>query len=429
MNNPQARGKKSFSIGVISLGCARNTVDSESLLAGLLSRGHRYAAVSAADVVIVNTCGFIEAAKKESIAVIHELARLKKQGKIQWLVVAGCLAQRYAEELRQGFPEVDAFVGALSLKKESRQAALSLTPAYFSYLKICESCFNHCHFCAIPKIKGKFASRSLAAILEDVRRLDGQGVRELNIVGQDITAYGLDLFQEKRLAFLLKEMLRVVRHIGWIRLLYAYPSHITDELLDVMASSPVICKYIDMPLQHVNDRVLAAMGRNMTRLSIEKLIVNIRRRIPGVSLRTTFIVGFPGETDKEFRELLTFMKDFPFERAGAFTYSREEGTRAYALGDPVSASIKQARYRKLMTVQEAVAGTLQERLIGRTLKVLVDGDGTGRSEFDAPEVDGCVHWTSRQKDTAIASRALNPGQFVEVRITGAAGYDLQGVVV
>ncbi|MEI6437579.1 MAG: MiaB/RimO family radical SAM methylthiotransferase [Candidatus Omnitrophota bacterium] len=406
---------------MISLGCVRNTVDSEAILSGALRHGHRYAEVEDADIVIVNTCGFIEAAKKESIEVINSLVALKKQGKLQKIVVAGCLAQRYADELRQGFPEVDAFVGVLSLKKEDRQAALSLTPSYFSYLKICESCFNHCSFCAIPHIKGKFVSRSMASILEDVRRMDRRGVKEINIVGQDITAYGMDLYREKRLAKLLSEVAREVRNIEWIRLLYTYPAHITDELLDVIAATPAICKYIDMPLQHINDKVLKLMGRKMTRLEIETLIKKIRRKIPGVSLRTTYIVGFPGETDQDFNELLVFMKEFPFERAGAFTYSREEGTTAFALGDRVAEKTKQARLARLMAVQEEIAGGLQDKFVGRTLKVLVDGERTGRSEYDAPDVDGCVHFSSNAR--------IKPGEFVQVKISAAHGYDLEGSVV
>lgn len=427
MSNPSSatfqkkRLKEALRVGVISLGCVRNTVDSEAILAGILSRGHEFAPAEEADIVIVNTCGFIEAAKAESIDVIHRLAELKKKGRIKRIIVAGCLAQRYADELRLGFPEVDAFIGVLPLRKEGRQPALSLTPSYFSYLKICESCFNHCSFCAIPNIKGKFVSRTTKAILDDVCRLDGQGVKELNIVGQDITAYGIDLTGEKRLASLLREISGAVSGIEWIRLLYTYPAHITDELLDTISSIPVICKYIDMPLQHISDKILKAMDRRMTRADIERLITKIRKRIPGVSLRTTFIVGFPGETQEEFGELTRFIQDFPFERAGAFTYSREEGTRAYELGDPVSADVKQARLNELMAVQAVSAGLLQERLIGRTLKVLVDGERTGRSEYDAPDVDGCVRWNSGEK--------IQPGKFVDIKITGSAGYDLEGDVV
>ncbi|MBF0593534.1 MAG: MiaB/RimO family radical SAM methylthiotransferase [Candidatus Omnitrophica bacterium] len=416
----QQRLKETLRVGIISLGCVRNTVDSEALLSHALRAGHTHADADHADIVIVNTCGFIEAAKKESIEVISDLVALKKQGRVKKIIVAGCLAQRYAEELRQGYPEVDAFVGVLRLPKDARQASAALTQPYFTYLKICESCFNQCSFCAIPGIKGKFTSRSMAAILDDVRRLDARGVKELNIVGQDVTAYGLDLYREKRLAKLLKGISGIVKGIEWLRLLYTYPAHITDELLDVIAAEPVICKYIDMPLQHINDKVLKRMNRNMTRNQTETLIKDIRRRVPGVSLRTTFIVGFPGETDKEFKELLQFIKDYPFERVGAFAYSREEGTKAYAFGDRVSAAAKQSRLAKLMAVQQVVAEDLQERFVGRTLKVLVEDSKTGRSEYDAPDVDGCVHL---QRD-----RPLKPGQFVQARITAAAGYDLEGKV-
>jgi ribosomal protein S12 methylthiotransferase len=427
----QERIKQALRVGMISLGCARNTVDSETIIAGVTRKGYAIADAESADIVIVNTCGFIEAAKKESLDVIGGLAKLKKQGKIQRIVVAGCLAQRYAEELRKGFPEVDAFVGVLSLNKNARQTEVSLTPSFYSYLKICESCYNQCSFCAIPNIKGKFTSRTIESIVDDVRRLDGQGIRELNIVGQDITAYGYDLFREKRLATLLREICRNAGNINWVRLLYTYPAHVTDELLDVIAEQPKICKYMDMPLQHINDRILTRMNRNITRAQTEELIRRIRRKIPGVSLRTTFIVGFPGETDKDFAELLQFIQDFPFERAGGFTYSREDGTKASTFSDRVSAQEKELRLKQLMQVQDGVAGALQEKLIGRTLKVLIEDVRTlrssedpafvGRSEYDAPDVDGSVIVRS--------GRILKAGDFIDVRITGAAGYDLEGLAV
>jgi len=426
----QQRIKEAVRVGMISLGCARNTVDSETIVSGVMRKGYSITDAEQADIVIVNTCGFIEAAKKESIDVINSLVLLKKQGRIKRIVVAGCLAQRYAEDLRKGFPEVDAFVGVLKLNKDGRQSAVSLTPAYFSYLKICESCYNQCSFCAIPDIKGRFTSRTPESICDDVRRLDRQGIKEVNIVGQDITAYGYDLFKEKRLAGLLTAIARVAGNIGWIRLLYTYPAHITDELLDVIASEPKLCKYIDMPLQHINDRILKKMNRNITRAQTEALIHKIRRKVPGVSLRTTFITGFPGETEEEFSELVQFIRDFGFERAGAFTYSKEDGTKASAFTDNVPAKEKEARLNILMSVQEEVAAMLQEKWIGRILKVLVDDVRTlrtsedpgffGRSEYDAPDVDGSVEVKS--------PRILKPGDFVNVRITGAAGYDLEGIV-
>lgn len=420
----QKRLRESLRVGMISLGCVRNTVDSETILGHVSAQGYQLTEAQQADVVIVNTCGFIESAKKESIAVISDLAELKKEGKIKKIVVAGCLAQRYAEDLRRGFPEVDAFVGVQSLKREGRQAAGSLTGPYMSYLKICESCFNHCSFCAIPLIKGKFASRSKEAVMADVRRMDEQGIRELNIVGQDVTAYGLDLYKKKTLAGLLENIAAEVQHIGWIRLLYTYPAHITDELLEVVAREPKICKYLDMPLQHISDKILQRMNRKMTRRQTEQLIEKVRSRVPGISLRTTFIVGFPGETQKEFKELLRFMKDYPFERVGAFTYSREEDTKAFSFGDTVSVRVKESRYRALMELQEGIASELQNRQVGRVLKVLVeeaekDGLYIGRSEYDAPDVDGNVRIKSGRK--------LSVGQFADVRITGADGYDLEGV--
>lgn len=424
----------SLRVAVISLGCVRNTVDSESIIGAVTRKGHVLADETAADAVIVNTCGFIEAAKKESIAVISDLVRLKKEGRIRFIIVAGCLAQRYADDLRQGFPEVDAIVGVLSLNKEARQAAPSISPKFSVYLKICESCYNHCSFCAIPRIKGKFVSRSPEAILDDVRRLDGRGVREINVVGQDVTAYGMDLTQEKMLAFLLKEMCKAAGHIDWIRLLYTFPAHVTDELIDVIADSPKICKYIDMPLQHINDRMLTLMRRNITRAQTETLLDKLRARIQGVSLRTTFIVGFPGETDAEFEELLAFIKERPFERAGAFIYSKEEGTAAFHLKGHVASTLRKERLSRLMRVQESLAANLQEAMVGRNLKVLIEKEESagqtsspgvagsrlfvGRSEYDAPDVDGCVYVNSAVK--------LEPGVFVDVKISAAIGHDLQG---
>ena len=423
----RTRMTQALKVSVISLGCVRNTVDSETLLGGVLRKGHVISDEKLADAVIVNTCGFIESAKKESIDVISDLVRLKKEGRLRLIIVAGCLAQRYAEELRLGFPEVDAIIGALSLKRDSHQSGVSITPRYMAYLKICESCYNHCTFCAIPGIKGKFVSRSMPSILDDVRAFDGRGVREINVVGQDVTAYGMDIGREKLLAPLLRKIARTVRHVDWIRLLYTFPAHVTDELIDVIGSEPRICKYIDMPLQHINDRILKAMNRNITRRQTEVLINKIRRKIPGVSLRTTFIVGFPGETEAEFRELLDFMRDHPFERAGGFMYSKEEGTGAFALPGHVPMAVRRERLERLMEVQEAIAAGLQEKMIGRTLRVLVESKDKkaslyiGRSEFDAPDVDGNVFIKGAEK--------LEPGVFVDVKIISALGHDLEGVMV
>ena len=421
------RLKGSSRVTIVNLGCVRNTVDSQTMMATLERKGHRLSSIEGADAVIVNTCSFIESAKQESIDTILELVELKKQGKIKKVIVAGCLAERYGRELVPELKGVDAFVGVQALSPQALQAHSYLTPPHYAYLKICESCFNQCSFCIIPKIKGRFVSRTMESILQDVRRIDGQGVKELNIVGQDITAYGLDLYRKKTLAELIGKIAREAKGIEWIRLLYAYPAHITDELLDVIAAEPKICKYIDVPLQHISDKILKAMDRKITRAQTIALIQKIRRKIPGVFLRTTFIIGFPGETKKDFEELKAFLRDYPFECVGVFTYSHEEGTRAYGLSGQIPQKVKEARANELMKEQENVAQRLHERLIGREMKILIEErkkDDTniyiGRSEFDAPDVDGVVYLKTK--------RPLRQGQFVTARIMQALGYDLMGEV-
>ncbi len=422
------RFKTESRVAIVNLGCVRNTVDSQTIMATLERKGHRLSSVEGADTVIVNTCSFIESAKKESIDAILELVSLKEQGKIKTIIVAGCLAERYGKELVPELREVDAFVGVQALKADALQARSYLTPPHYAYLKICESCFNQCSFCIIPRLKGRFVSRSREAILKDVRRMDGAGVKELNIVGQDITAYGLDLYRKKALASLVSAIAAEVRGIEWIRLLYAYPAHITDELLDVMAREPRVCKYLDVPLQHVSDRILKAMGRRITKAQTIALLKKIRRRVPGVFLRTTFIVGFPGETEKDFRELRDFLKAYPFERVGVFAYSPEEGTPAYDLPGQVPARVREARARQLMKDQEQMALKRHEALTGAEMKILVEErkkDDTniyiGRSEFDAPDVDGVVYLKT--------ARPLRQGQFVTARIIQALGHDLLGEVL
>jgi ribosomal protein S12 methylthiotransferase len=422
------RISKGLKISLVSLGCVRNTVDSESMMGALERKGHRFSDVEGSDAVIVNTCGFIEDAKKESIDTIIELLDLKRQGKVKRVIVAGCLTQRYVNEMLPQFKDVDAFVGVQVLQKNAHQAKGYLTPKHYGYLKICESCFNQCSFCAIPAIKGPFRSRTIEAVLADVRRFDRSGIKELNIVGQDVTAYGLDLYRQKELADLLRRIVREAKSIEWVRLLYTYPAHITDELLDVIASEPRICKYLDVPLQHVSDPVLKRMNRNITKVQTVQLIERIRKKIPGVFLRTTFIVGFPGETDRDFEELLGFLKDHPFERVGAFMYSREEGTKAYHLDGQVTPKVKQARLDRLMKLQAKTAEEFHRKMVGGTLKILVEGlePGaqniyTGRSEYDAPDVDGECLITS--------PKPLMTGRFVPVKIIAALGYDLEGEVV
>jgi len=419
-------------VGVINLGCARNLVDAQMMLGRLKKNGHRIVDADQAQTVIVNTCSFIEEARKESIDTILDLVELKKQGKIKKVIVAGCLAQRYGKDLAKEFPGVDAFVGTPTLNREEMPQQMQLTPKHFAYVKICESCFNACSFCAIPKIKGKFISRTIDSIVKEVKELDAQGVKEINIIGQDITAYGMDVYRQKSLARLLKELVRVIKNIEWIRLLYAFPSHVTDELIEVIAQEPKICKYIDMPLQHISDHILLEQNRNITTKQTIELIQKIRRAMPQGFVRTTFITGLPGETQEDFDQLRGFVKDFRFERVGVFVYSKEEGTLAAKMTGHVPEKLKKFRLDTLMQDQQAISSEIQQSFVGRTLKVLIEEKEKketphrgvsayiGRSEYDAPDVDGVVYVRSKA--------ALKPGDFVQVRITDAYEYDLAGIV-
>ncbi len=411
-------------VGVINLGCARNLVDAQMMLGRLKKNGHRIVDVNQADTVIVNTCSFIEDARRESIDTILELVELKKQGKIKKIIVAGCLAQRYGKDLVDEFKDVDAFVGTPTLNRDNMPEQVQLTPAHFAYVKICGSCFNACSFCAIPKIKGKFVSRSIESIVKEVVELDRRGVKEINIIGQDITAYGMDIYREKSLARLLKELVKVCNNVGWIRLLYAFPAHVTDELIETIATEPKICKYIDIPLQHVSDHLLKEQNRNISTQGTHELMAKFRR-IKDVFIRTTFIVGLPGETPNDFEELKQFVGKERFERMGVFVYSKEEDTAAAKMPHHVADKTKRARMDELMALQQDIAREVQLAFIGRTLRVLIDekeknseGIYIGRSEYDAPEVDGIVY--------VHTTKDLKSVDFVDVKITDAYEYDLVG---
>jgi len=416
------------SVHLINLGCARNLVDSQVILGRLKQNGYRIVDSEHSDVAIVNTCSFIEDARRESIDVILDLIDLKEQGKIKKIIVAGCLAQRYGKDLVKELKGVDAFVGTLTLDKEKFHPQVTLTPKHYAYVKICESCYNKCSFCAIPKIKGQFISRTIESVVEEVKQLDSRGVKEIDIVGQDITAYGMDIYKKKCLSELLKALIPVTKNIQWIRLLYAFPAHVTDELIDLIANEEKICKYIDMPLQHISDRILRSMNRGVFQKGTLELVRKLKAKIPQGSLRTTFIVGFPGETEEDFQQLLSFVQATCFERMGVFVYSREEGTAADTLTGHVPEKIKKQRMGILMNAQREISQNAHEKFLGKTLKVLIDekqkgeeGVYLGRSEFDAPEVDGLVY--------AHCRKALRPGDFVDVRITASLEYDLVGDVV
>ena len=408
-------------IGILSLGCPRNLVDSESIIGRLDFKGYPIVDIDKADIAIINTCAFIEEAKKESIEAILDLIELKREGRLKKILVYGCLAQRYKEELSRQLPEVDAFVGKVSLNHELKR--FPITPRHYAYLKICEGCINNCSFCVIPKIKGRFASLDRESILKKVAAFNKERISELNIIGQDITGYGIDLCSKSKLADILKEIEKKASNIGWIRLLYLNPSRVSDELLEIIRDSPRICKYVDLPVQHINDRILKLMNRKTARKEILKVIEKIRRTVPGVALRTSIIVGFPSETDKEFSELLKFIEDAAFERLGAFVYSREEGTKAFSLAKQIPKKVKLERFNAVMSNQQKISQETNRRLLGKTLEVLIDEQEAdrylGRSQYDAPEVDGTVFVSSAKK--------LNPGDFVKVKITDTLEYDLVGV--
>ncbi len=409
-------------IGILSLGCPRNLVDSEKLLGRLDAKGYAVVDIDKADVALINTCAFIEEAKKESIEAILDLVELKKAGRLKKIIVYGCLAQRYKDVLRKELPEVDAFIGKVSLNHSLKR--FSITPQHFAYLKICEGCVNNCSFCIIPKIKGKFVSLAVGSIISEVENFNRAKISELNIIGQDITGYGIDLGEKTDLACLLSQVIKTAKDIYWIRLLYLHPGRISDELLTVIKNEPKICKYIDLPIQHINDRILKLMNRKTTKKEIMKVIERIRKAIPEAALRTSIIVGFPGETDKEFHELFDFVREAKFERLGAFTYSAEEGTLAYSFNRQVPKKLKSERLDLIMTAQQEIATSINSKFLGKSLEVLIDeednGSYLGRTQFDAPEVDGLVYVKSQRK--------LRLGDFVKVKISDTLEYDLVGEV-
>jgi ribosomal protein S12 methylthiotransferase len=409
-------------IGILSLGCPRNLVDSENILGRLQSKGYPIVDIDKADIAVVNTCAFLEDAKVESIDAILDLVNLKKEGRLKKIIVYGCLSERYKQSLKKELPEVDAFVGRVALNHDLHR--LALTPKHYAYLKICEGCINNCSYCIIPKIKSRFTSLDTRTIFKKIEELEETGVCEVNIIGQDITGFGMDLYENFRLKDLIKKILQKSKHIRWFRLLYLYPSRVDEDLLELINSEPRICKYIDLPLQHINGRILRLMNRKTTKNDILKLISKIRKILPDVALRTSLIVGFPSETDKEFKELLDFIRQAKFEKLGAFLYSREEGTRAYDFKKQVPEKIKMQRFNAIMSVQQAISAESNRGLLGRQMEVLIDERKEdyylGRTQYDAPEVDGVVYVRS--------GKELKPGNFVRVKITDTLEYDLAGEV-
>ncbi len=427
--------KKNSKISVVTLGCARNLVDSQKILGHIKHKGGEISELEDADIAILNTCAFIEDAKQESIDAILELIELKKQKKIKKIIIAGCLAERYSQELIKEFKEIDAVIGAQKIKKDELPDKISLTLSHYVYLKICESCYNNCSFCVIPSIKGKFASRSVESIIQEVKVMDKKRIKEINIIGQDITAYGMDLYRKKSLAKLLKDICAQTKSIEWIRLLYTFPSHITDELMRVIAQQDQICKYVDVPFQHISTKILRNMNRKITKEETYALIEKMRKRIPDCYLRTALIVGLPGETDRDFNQLLKFVRDVKFEKLGVFMYSHEEGVPAYSMPNQVPQAIKEERYNIIMEAQRQISKSVQARFIDQTIKVLIDQRHEteknvyiGRTEFDAPEVDGVVYVHVPQQAVAKKPK-IKAGDFVRVQITHTSEYDLIGDVV
>ena len=436
-------------IGIISLGCDKNRVDTENMLAFLQKDGYTFTGDPAdSDIIIVNTCAFIESAKTESIETILEMAEYKQNGKCKCLIVSGCLPQRYMEELKDDLTEVDIFIGTASYKdlpklleeytgdriarsndRDKREIfdgeRVLTTPYHFAYVKIAEGCNNNCTYCAIPSIRGKYTSRKIEDIVSEVEGLiRNYGVKELNIVAQDITRYGEDIYGEIKLIELLEELSKL--NVKWIRLLYCYPEQVTDRLIEYIGSNPKIVKYIDIPMQHAASPVLKRMNRRINNEQLVSLIARIRAIVPEMAIRTTFIVGFPGETEDDFNTLARFIEESKFDKCGFFAYSREDGTPAYKLPDQIDEQVKIDRVAALYAIQEKIMADKCELMIGKCVEVMyedVDYDRQcfiGRTKTDAPEIDGVVYFTSNQP--------LDIGEIYLVNITNTDGVDLIGEI-
>jgi len=442
-------------IGIKSLGCPKNLVDTEVICGKLEEKGHQISGqINNSDLVIINTCSFIKDAVEESIEEILSAVKLKKEGKIKYLIVAGCLPQRYKDNnLYQELPEVDAFLGVGDLleideiiervlqSKKIYQVSHKpdflynhttprtvLTPQHYAYIKISEGCQNNCSYCLIPQIRGSYRSRKMEDIIEEVKMLsERQNLSEIILIGQDTTLYGIDLYGEYKLAELLKKLsLLELKNLKWIRLLYTHPLHYSDELIEVIANYPKICPYLDLPLQHISDKILKNMNRPIDKRYVIDLINKLRDRIPNLALRTTFIVGFPGETDRDFEELLSFVKEVRFEKLGAFIFSKEERTPAYNFSRQIPKRVKKERLEKLMVTQQKISKEINHSYLGKEIEVLIDeislnkeNLAIGRTQADAPEIDGKV---------IIKTDKVEPGKFIKVNIVETSEYDLVGEI-
>jgi ribosomal protein S12 methylthiotransferase len=432
MPQPRKKTDPPISVHLASLGCAKNQVDSERLLARLSAAGALVGATAEeAEIIIVNTCGFIDPAKEESVATILELSEYKRTGRCRNLIVMGCLAQRYAESLRKQLPEVDGIFGLGEEKKilaacglrppPGETGRLLLTPPHTAYLRISDGCDNRCAYCAIPLIRGPFRSRPPREVVREAHELVTNGARELNVIGQDTTRYGTDLRKGLGIHHLLAE-LSCIPNLRWLRLLYTHPAHFAPELIEAYADLPNLVPYVDLPLQHLNDDILRRMGRKVTQKQVLHLIERLRERSPGIAIRTAMIVGFPGETRERFSEMLRLVKEIRFDHLGVFEYSREDGTRAARFGGQVSKLAKSRRLREVMEAQQRIVFARNRRMKGKTMEALVDRKAPegrdvwiARSTAQAPDVDNVTY---------ITGEACRPGEFVKVRVTGSKGYDL-----
>ena len=432
-----------MNVGFVHLGCSKNLVDTEMTIGLFKENGYKIVNnEEEADVLVINTCGFIGPAKEEAINTILEMAEYKKK-RCKYLIVMGCLVERYKEELSKAIPEVDLWIKyssystiweqietILKSEKENKNNLDFLdrvitTGNNFAYLRIAEGCSNFCTYCAIPKIRGPFVSRKMEDVIEEAKKLTNEGYEELIIIAQDTTKYGIDIYGESKLAELLKELCKIEK-LKWIRFLYAYPETITDELIEVVKNEDKICKYFDIPIQHISNSVLKRMNRKSNGETIRTLIKRLRKEIPGVVIRTTVMVGFPGETKEDFEELYDFVKEARFERLGAFSFSKEEGTPAEKLKDQIHPMTKKSRYNKIMRLQQKIASETQQEMVGKELEVLIETktfDGkyyVGRSYREVPDIDGLIY-------IKMVDKALE-GKFVKCKITKASGYDLIGEI-
>lgn len=433
-----------MNVGFVHLGCSKNLVDTEMAIGLFKENGYKIVNnEEEADVLVINTCGFIGPAKEEAINTILEMAEYKKK-RCKYLIVMGCLVERYKEELSKAIPEVDLWIKyssyntiweqietILKSEKENKNNLDFLdrvitTGNNFAYLRIAEGCSNFCTYCAIPKIRGPFVSRKMEEVIEEAKKLANEGYEELIIIAQDTTKYGIDIYGESKLAELLKELCKIEK-LKWIRFLYAYPETITDELIEVVKKEDKICKYFDIPIQHISNSVLKRMNRKSNGETIRTLIKRLRKEIPGVVIRTTVMVGFPGETKEDFEELYDFVKEARFERLGAFSFSKEEGTPAEKLKTQIHPMTKKSRYNKIMSLQQKIASETQQEMVGKELEVLIETktfDGkyyVGRSYREVPDIDGLIY-------IEMVDKALE-GKFVKCKITKASGYDLIGKIV